>query len=139
MYDSKNSPIMMLSNNKSADMLKHQCTCCGKLYGNARGLVAHRSCNIKCSHDFGIILRSSLSAPQNTAFGAQNHAFGQDTWTMTRRCRGAEVNNFDFANKVDDTFGITLDPELKNYHIMKNTCVDKNNTTAVWKITCLDL
>ena len=69
---------MILSKDASAHMLKHRCTCCGKLYGNARGLAAHRSCNIKYSHDFGTTLRSSLSALQNTAFGAQNHAFGQD-------------------------------------------------------------
>ena len=96
--------------NTSTHMLKHQCTYCGKMYGNARGLAAHRSCNIKCSHDFGTTLRSSLSAPQNTAFGAQNHAFGQDASTMTSRCRGAVESHFDIANKGDDIFGFTLDP-----------------------------
>ena len=114
-FATKKSMIQKLTDhdvvkNMSAHMLKHQCTCCGKLYGNARGLAAHRSCNIKCSHDFGTTLRSSLSAPQNTAFGAQNHAFGQDTWTMTSRCRGAVESHFDIANKGNDIFGFTLDP-----------------------------
>ena len=91
-------------------MLRHQFTCCGKQYGNARGLATHRSCSIKYSHDFGTTLRSTLLAPQNTAFGAKNHAFGQDSWTMTRRCRGAVESDFDVANKGDDILGFTLDP-----------------------------
>ena len=90
-------------------MLKHQFTCCGKLYGNARGLAAHRSCNIKSSHDFGITLRYSLSALQNTAFGVRNHNVGQDTWPRTIRCRGAVESHFDIANKGDDILGFTLE------------------------------
>jgi hypothetical protein len=80
------------------------------LYGNACGLAAHKSCNIKCSHDFGNTLRSSFLAPQDTAFGAKNHDFGQEAWTMTSRCRGAVESHFEIANKGNGILGFTLDP-----------------------------
>ena len=51
-----------------------------------------------------------MLAPKNTAFGAKNHSFGQNMWTMPSRCRGAVGSHSEIANKGDDILGFTLDP-----------------------------